>query len=457
MRNKELKPLGLVLFKKLNKIEMVKKLIFVFFFATTVCTLFAQQDLSLHFLRNTWQSSKTNPAFITDHKVHYGLPSFYFNIAHTGPSYNDVVQTSTTGENVLDIGAVLNSLADNNQLFTNVEFETTSVSVGIKNIRFSFNHAIKFNTFLDYPKDMVELGWNGNAQFIDETINIGPDFQAFAYNEFGLGAAMKFLNVSAGARLKILTGIGDVSTSRTDASLYTDPDIYQLTFNTDYRINTSTFLAYDQDGNFDLDFGDINFSTLTTPNLGLAIDLGASIKLKKLELSASIIDLGAIKWSKNTKNYTSSGSYTYEGLDVSEIIRDEDVSFEQTIDTLQQIFDFDETASSYTTMLPTKFYLSGTYEVNGLLKVGGLIYSESYRGTLFPAFAASASVNVGKVVSVGAVYAIRNKTYNNVGLNTTLKLGPVQLFGVSDNILAVFKPYDSRNVNARVGLNLVFK
>ncbi len=436
---------------------MLRKLFFILFFASTVCALSAQQELSLHFLRNTWQSSKTNPAFMTEHKVHYGLPGLYFNIAHTGPSYNDVVVTSTTGENVLDISRVLKSLSNNNQLFTNFEVETTSVSFGIKNIRFSFNHAMKFNAFLDYPKDLVELAWNGNAQFIDETIEIGPDFQAFAYNEFGLGAAMKFLNVTAGARVKILTGIGDVSSDRTDASLYTDPDIYQLTFTTDYRINSSSFLAYDQDGDFSLDFGEFSFDKITTPNLGVAVDLGATINLKNIKIAASIIDLGAIKWSENTKNYTSRGAYTYEGLDVSDIINDDDVSFEETLDTLQEIFDFTETTGSYSTMLPTKVYLSGTYRVNDMFKVGGLFYSEIYRGTIFPAFATSASVNIGKILSVGAVYAIRNKTYDNVGLNATVKFGPVQLFAVTDNIISVFQPYDSRNVNARFGLNMAFK
>jgi len=436
---------------------MLRKLLFICFLAFTASTLYGQQELSLHFLRNTWQSSKTNPAFMTEHKVHYALPSIYFNIAHTGPSYNEVVVKSTNGENVLDISNVLNALSDNNQLFTNLELETTSVSFGIKKIRFSFNHAFKMNAYMDYPKDMVELAWNGNSQFIDETIQIGPDFQAFAYNEFGLGAAMKFLNVSAGARLKILTGIGDVSTSRTDASLYTDPDIYQLTFNTDYQINTSSFLAYDNNGDFELDFGEITAERLFTQNLGLALDLGATIQLKKLELSASIIDLGAINWKKNTTNYISKGDYTYEGLDISDIINDESITFEETVDTLSDIFNFDETSKSYTTSLPTKFYLSGNYQVNNMLQVGGLFYSELYRGKLFPAFAANATVNIGKIVSVGAVYAIRNQTYNNLGLNATFKLGPVQIFAVTDNIVGAFQPYDSRNVNARFGINMAFK
>lgn len=436
---------------------MLRKLFSVLFLSVTVFSLYGQQELSLHFLKNTWQASKTNPAFMTEHKVHYGLPNLYFNISHTGPSYNDVVVRSTNGENVLDIDRVLNGLSNDNQLFTNIELETTSFSFGLKKLRLSFNHAFKLNAFIDYPKDMVEMAWNGNSQFIDQTVQVGPDFQAFAYNEFGFGAAMKFLNVSAGARLKILTGIGDASSERTSASIYTSPDVYQLTVGTDYRINSSSFLAYDGSGDFELDFGDPSFENLFTSNLGLAIDLGASVDLGKLDINASIIDLGFINWKRNATNYTSKGDYTYEGLEVSDIINDESISFEEALDTLSDIFNFEETNSSYRTNLASKFYLSGTYKFNDFFDAGLLVYNELYRSRLYTSVAASASVNVNKMISVGAVYAVRNNTYDNVGLNTTLKLGPVQIFALTDNIISVFQPYDSKNVNARIGLNLVFK
>ncbi len=434
---------------------MLRKLLSVLLLSSLAVTLFGQQELSLHFLKNTWQASKTNPAFMTENKLHVGLPSLYFNISHTGPSYNDVVVRSNNGENVLDIDRVLNGLSSDNQLFTNVELETVSVSFGLKKLRLSFNHAIKLNSFIDYSKNMVELAWNGNSQFIGQTIAVGPEFQAFAYNEFGFGAAMKFLNVSAGARLKVLTGIGDASSERTHATLFTDPDVYQLTIDTDYRINSSSFLVYDQDGDFELDFGDPSFENLFTSNLGFALDLGADIDLGKLNIAASIVDLGFIRWNRNPVNYTSKGNYTYEGLDISDIVNDESISFEETIDTLSDIFNFDETASAYTTSLASKLYLSGTYEVNDLFNVGALLYSELYRGKLYPAFAASASMDISKIISIGTVYSVRNKTYDNIGLNATVKLGPVQIFAVTDNVIAAFQPYDSRNVNARFGLNLV--
>ena len=436
---------------------MLRKLLPLILALLSASFIFAQQELGLHFMRDVFQSSKTNPAFTAQSKIHFSLPGTYYNISHTGASYNDVVITNEYGENVLDIGAVIDQMEDQNQLFTNVETETFAFSIGIKNLKLSFNHAIKFNAFLDYPKELVELAWNGNSQFVGEMISIGPDFQAFAYNEFGIGAAMDISGISAGARLKILTGIGDLSSERTKAEVYTDPDVYQLTFNTDYLINTSSFFTYDGGKEFEIDFGNVSFNDVFASNLGTAIDLGASFKVNNIDFSASIIDLGFISWKKNTVNYHSQGTYTYEGVDISGIVRGDSISFAGALDSIGEILDFKESHNDYSTMLPTKIYLSAMYSLGTIWDFGGLFYTEMYRGKVYPSFAASARAKFGNILSIGASYAVRNKTYDNLGLNATVRLGPVQVFVVSDNVISSFRPYNSRNANLRLGLNLMFK
>lgn len=435
---------------------MWRKLIPLFLAVLTANAILAQQELGLHFVRDVWQSSKTNPAFTAQSKIHFSIPSTFYNISHTGASYNDVVITDENGENVLDIGAVIDQMEDQNQLFTNVETETFSFSIGIKKLKLSFNHAMKFNAFLDYPKELVQLAWNGNSQFVGQTISVGPDFQAFAYNEFGIGAAMDISGISVGARLKILTGIGDLSSERTKAEVYTDPDVYQLTFDTDYLINTSAFFTYDGGKDFEIDFGDVSFNDVFASNMGTAIDLGASFKINNIDFAASIIDLGFIGWKSNTVNYHSQGTYTYEGVDISGIFRGDSISFSDALDSIGDFLDFKETYDNYSTMLPAKVYLSASYNIGTIWDFGGLIYTEMYRGKVYPAFAASARAKFGNIISIGATYAIRNDTFDNFGLNATARLGPVQLFVVSDNVISAFKPYDSRNANLRLGLNLLF-
>ncbi|MEL6866647.1 MAG: hypothetical protein AAFP19_19635, partial [Bacteroidota bacterium] len=71
--------------------------------------------------------------------------------------------------------------------------------------------------------------------------------------------------------------------------------------------------------------------------------------------------------------------------------------------------------------------------------------------------AINGGVDLGKVFSGGLVYSMVKGTYDNLGLNAAVRLGPVQLYAVFDNTLAFFRPFDSQRVNARFGLNLAFK
>jgi hypothetical protein len=62
-----------------------------------------------------------------------------------------------------------------------------------------------------------------------------------------------------------------------------------------------------------------------------------------------------------------------------------------------------------------------------------------------------------KWLTLGATYAIKdeNDSYDNLGLNLALRLGPVQIFGVTDNVVALATLGDSKNFSARAGLALL--
>ena len=63
-----------------------------------------------------------------------------------------------------------------------------------------------------------------------------------------------------------------------------------------------------------------------------------------------------------------------------------------------------------------------------------------------------------KAVNVGVTYAVKeNKSYDNLGLNLTLSLGPFQVFGVTDNVFALVKPGDAKNFTARFGAAFLFR
>jgi len=106
--------------------------------------------------------------------------------------------------------------------------------------------------------------------------------------------------------------------------------------------------------------------------------------------------------------------------------------------------------------LPSSFYLSSTYKVKPKLTVGALLFAQGFQSDLTTAFALNVKKDFGKIFSIAAQYAYIEGGANNIGLSTALRLGPVQLFATSDNVIPLFNPMKGQNVNMRVGINLLF-
>jgi hypothetical protein len=424
--------------------------------------LMAQQEVGLHFMQGVWQSVNTNPAFVPESNWVVSLPSIRNNLGITGATYNDIIFEEVDGKSQIDIGRLIDNLNDQNLIRDDLSIETIGVAFKVGRLTLSASHAFKYLAYLDYPKTLPQLIWQGNGQFIGEEVSIGNDLQFTGYNEFAVGASMKLNKLTLGGRAKYLTGIENVSTddTRNTASFYTDPDIYQLTLTSDYLLNSAGSFQYNNydDFNFNFNFGKARTDILFTQNSGFAIDLGAKLEVGSFEFAASVIDLGAkINWKEEVRNYNTAGTFEYGGLDFSDALTGEAVNFDQALDTLETIFEVTETNTDYSTDLPTKVYLSATMKLANM-RIGGLFFTESYRGKTYPAFALGANANIFKIINIGGTYTILPEldSYANVGLNVSAKIGLVQAFATTDDIVAAFRPGESQTFGARVGINLLF-
>lgn len=423
----------------------------------------AQQEQSLYFMRNNFYSHYTNPAMIPDYKVMFNvLPTPYFNFSNTGFSFNDIFEER--GDSLMmSPQKLLSSLREFNYLQLNMNIDPISFAIRIKKFHFSFNYAMKTSIYLNYPRSFFDLAWEGNGKYLDETVDIAPDFQAMLYNEFALGVGYQINDKwSVGGRLKILVGGFDASTDRASATLYTNPEIYQLELATDYRVNVSAFAIPEnvRDGSKDttqnnsIDLS--GFPRLMGPNVGAAVDLGATFQLnKKWRFALSVTDLGAIRWNTNATNFHSNGKFDYDGVDIADLVKEEEnVKFDVIVDTLIERLQFKQTQNSYSTWLPVKMYLGAEFTPFKWFTAGAMVYNEVYKGQLFPAFSLSARFHAGRIFSGGLVYGIRNRRFDNLGANLMLDLFGVQLFVVSDNIIPIFDPFNARNTNIRFGLHI---
>jgi len=419
----------------------------------------AQTEWGLASQPRLWQANRINPAFWPEQKVFISLPGIQNTLYFTGPTYGDIIREEN-GQNVLDVDALIASLEPSNLVREHLEIGTLGFGLRLgKNWGVSFQHTAHFNAWLSYPRALPQLVWQGNAPFIGETLFLDHDLQLYAYNEYAVGAFFESGALQLGGRVKYLAGIGDVSTSRGRASLYTDTAFYQLQFQADYELNTSSYFNYESynDLALDFDFGQIKTSRLFTANPGLAFDLGIRLNMDRWYLSLSAIDLGgAINWREDVRNYRASGEYRFDGLDISQALTGDSVNFEGALDTLRALFSFPPTSNDYRTELPAKVYIGGGVKLGEKWQAGGLLFSEWYRGEIFAGMSVNANYSPIKWLSLGGSYAIFRKNFANIGLSAAARLGPVQIYALADNAAALFRPASSRYFHGRAGLNLVF-
>ena len=431
-----------------------------------VVQLTAQQELMLNTLPEIWHSNTLNPAFFPKDK-HFviGLPAYALDAAHSGDiAYKDVF-VKKDGKTVIDFGNAIGQLDPQNEIYLDQRIETLSLGLRLgKGLTLQAGHANRLTGVIGYPKSLPELIWNGNAPYIGQNVQIAPRATLFDWNEWSAGASLNFGKLSIGGRFKLLTGISSLRTdaAHQSASIYTDPDIYQLTLNTDYAFHSSSLIsAFDTSGlGFDLDIAKVKGKVFSS-NTGAAFDLGFQLKVsERLTISASALDLGGkINWTENANYWRSNGSYEYKGVTFpgANIISGFDsLDFNTKLDTLNDIFQFKKTSEKFTTTLPARYYLGAQYQLNDHWQLGlsALIQDAEDRRNV--AVGGSIRWQALKWFSLGAMYSVNDRSSANFGFQTALKVGPAQVYFTSDNLLNAFSIKSSPAVNLRAGAALIF-
>ncbi len=406
---------------------------------------YAQQDLTIYNMQSIPQSSYTNPAFkpIPEYKFYIGFPalsSFYLGVGNTTglKSKNNIIRRDDDSLSI-NFDNFVDKLKKRNFLSLQLQEEILSFGFRQKKNYFSFSLTEKFFAHFSYPKDLMLLLWKGNGQFVGKTADFkGIGLNAMHYREYAVGMSHEINNrLTVGARGKLLFGKLNVNSKKTEISLYTDENTYDLTANSNILINTSIPEAMFEDS---LDFDAGNY-IMNTKNKGLAIDLGACYKLNnKFTFSASVIDLGYIKWKSDVKNYYNDNvSFTFEGFDIGDMLKYDTIDFddvaEELLDSLADIFEIKDKSSSYSTMLNTKIYLSGVYNLTSKDRIGALIRTEFFNRAVHTALTLSYNRQFGKILNLSGSYSMRNRNYGNLGLGFALNLGSFQFYLISDNIL----------------------
>ncbi|MGD2033984.1 MAG: DUF5723 family protein [Bacteroidales bacterium] len=412
-----------------------------------------QQLFQMHYLG---ESNFLNPAVQSECKWFIGIPvlsSVHLNYANSGFSYKQLVKNISDSAYSLNIDKVANRLGWRTLVGT--ELHTTLLAIGYKrnDYYYAFSIIEKNNLPFTFSKDLFSLVWEGNSSFEGRSANFrGTSAYAMHYREYALGVSKQNQNGNyLGIKGKLLFGKLNLATPKSDVSLYTDENTFDLTLEGEMLINMSGPVVIehsdDQIANYSYDESiSIMELIFNRKNWGLAFDAGFIHRYNEnITLSGSIIDLGFIRWRSNLNNISFDEYYTYRG-----ILTDSGNVVESIIDSVYFTF----TNRPYTTFLPPKMYLGTEYHVNEKLKARALISATAYRTKFCPALTIAADYNPFGYTHIIGSYSVMYRSLKNLGLGFSVGREPLQFYMISDNVLGLIWPLSTRNINLRFGLNI---
>ena len=451
----------------------------------------AQKEANMFFLDNVMQSSYSNPMAIPEHKLSIGLPgvsSIYAEVLHPSFSFGDLHNS----KDWLVDDALDNKLKDKNLIGFSNYIDLFSIRFKAGNNFISFTNTLKTDFTFTYPGDMMRMAWRGNDS--QESFDFsGLGFGTSIYSEHGIGLTFEKKKWTFGGKIKAYNGIANIKMRADDFTLQFkngELDNYDALINNNARVLISGIPGelnldslknggyYLTDGTSVEDAFENTYGTGGSlpvfKNFGLGIDFGATYHFsEKIDLFASITDLGYIKWKENVYEYNTSFDFGYDGFDF-ELLKLLDDSTGEYSDSLTEVlkdslldsFTYNGEAKSYITSPVFRFYIGGKYKLYERTHINALLNLSINRGVR-AAFTLGVYQEIHRIINLSVTNTFQYGKWMNIGFGLVIKPGPFQFYVASDNISSllyrqvspdgsVVIPHKLNQFNLRVGMNLVF-
>jgi hypothetical protein len=470
------------------------KILLILILVLSINGLYAQNSEVSYFM-NIPQNHLLNPSFRPSNRIYVNLPGISgvnINMNNNFVNFSDIFNKSRESDSLItflhpeyNINDFLDKIKNKN--FIEPEFMMPVLGFGFvagKNyIYFDINARAEANFVI--PGDLFRLAFKGNEQFAGESI----DFSSLRgdmklYREIGLGFSRDVTErLRIGIKAKLLSGIASSSVDNRSLEIKVGND-YSHTLDADLNVNFSGPVKVQLNSDNTIDsiwFDDDRFDgsdnvldfIMGKKNSGFGIDLGASYRFNdKINLSASITDLGFIKWKKDLTNLRIRSNFAFSGIDMTDVI-DGDKTFEEAgdemLDSLKNSFKVTKSSDPFTTFLPFGVTLGGSYSVTRSFSLGILSYSRFIGKQMRESLTMSANLNLGSHLSTSISYTAANHRFDNIGAGLAFRAGILQFYMMSDRIPVTWNkiqtddggssfmlPATWNNFNLRIGMNLVF-
>ena len=320
------------------------------------------------------QALMSNPGIrYQETDMHIGIP-FLSNIqlSFTNSAFSpaDIFNDQDINQN---IDRELNELDSDDYLQFNEKIDLINLGWHKNAFYFTAGFYQEIQASANYPKDLLQLLYYGNSG-INRTYNLdglAGSFNAQGVFHFGINKAVN-KKLYIGGRFKVYSSTFNAHTRNNKGSFLSQTSdqpvvLEQRLQNLDISLKSAGFEQENQDNE-----GGFNPSDLFLgENFGAGIDFGFSYQVnRKTEITGSIIDLGFISFSSNTKNLRLNGSYNYEGVELLFPNFDQGDSlidyYEELSEEIDDEIPNEETESSYIYAQPTKLNLGWSYRFGGI-------------------------------------------------------------------------------------------
>ncbi len=423
--------------------------------------LIAQSEFSLYNLnQSVGQANKLNPAFHSNQEVILGFPalsSMHFQMNTGAFSFDNIFSENTNGAYDVDWDKLSGNLKDQNYFSFNADVQLFALALNFKKNHFSFAINEKASAVFSITDDIANLliYGNGDAKILGEKISFNNMVSnQMAYHEIALGYAREISDkLTVGLTMKYLAGIGFAKVKGLNG--------YALTSNDSVYFEHNGFSVLSADG-FDFEGDKSYFNSFSSNSKGFALDLGAQYKINdEMKISAAITDLGSIKWKGNTKEYQFDPvNYSFSGFEIEKLINNNassDETFNNETDSLETLMDPIELAGlTYKTKLSANVYLGFNYEFHPSHHIGTNIHAAMLPKNVRTAFSVYYNYKAKKNFDALVNMSVREGSGVGLGLGTSVELGSLQLYMVTESLNSLFKPSKAHILDARFGINFVF-
>lgn len=414
----------------------MKRLIYIIAIVATslYSTLSLAQEHIVLMLDELPQSHSLNPAKAPiggGYLTMPGLGGISVGFENTGFSLDDMYEQGADDSLRLNIDRLAEKMSSYNLTALNLDVPVLSTGFTVGKNFFSIDISNKTRFDLVFPSSVLDIRY-GNYDYANErptTMSFSDIYlRTYNYFEYAFGYSRQIGDrLRIGGRFKLLAG--NFSLYAEDMSLTVDTkkdkSAYSLEISAqgDFKVAAPLEVSNDKEGYVEeVEFDDDNISINPMSNSGVAFDLGATLKVNdQITLGLSVLDMGFISWKENTHAFVSDKSFTFSGVDISGVVKDEpgnkidDTYWEQIEDSLTQLADVKYQSGNFKTTLSAQVIANVAYRPFKWLLAGGVVSGKIINKRLYArvsanatlrarnwlAFIMSVSADPGNAISVG--------------------------------------------------------